>query len=351
MKSNILIIGQGIAGSTLAYELIKLEQSVTIIDNNHDQSSSIVSAGIINPVIGKRFTILEGFDGLFARAVSFYGDLDKQFGETFFEAKPIVRIFQTEEERDDWTLRAKANPKQYNQRLNASNTFYPAIDDPFGSILITTCGFCHSAKLIQRFKTHFQERNILQNKKCAYAYMKVDFDGVEVSGQRYDKVIFCEGFQAQNNPWFNTIPFQCVKGEILKVKFKSHDLPDAIINKGKWAAPLGNGLFSAGSNYIWETLDCHPTEKGMDEIVNGLKATLGREVEVVSHQAAVRPVTTDQQPVLGLHPQYSSLGIFNGLGSKGFLLAPTYAAQLADFLCGRGVINPKVNISRFTIKT
>jgi glycine oxidase len=347
MKSNILIIGQGIAGSTLAYELLRRNQTVTIIDNNHDQSSSVVSAGIINPVIGKRCTILEGFPDLFAKALSFYGELEQQFGEAYFEPKPIVRIFQTEEERDDWTLRAKANPQQYNQRLNVSHTFYPALDDPFGSILITSCGFCHSAKLIQTLKTYFKEQNILQNKKCVYAYMKISSDGVEVGGQHYDKIIFCEGFQAQNNPWFNTIPFQCVKGEILKVKLEPNHLPDVIINKGKWVAPLGSGLFSAGSNYIWDTLDCQPTEKGRDEIVNGLKDALRREIEVVSHQAAVRPVTTDQQPVLGLHPQHPSLGIFNGLGSKGFLLAPTYAAQFADFLCGKGTIDPKVSVLRF----
>jgi hypothetical protein len=34
------------------------------------------------------------------------------------------------------------------------------------------------------------------------------------------KIIFCEGYQAIHNPWFNYLPFQLAKGEILTLTAK-----------------------------------------------------------------------------------------------------------------------------------
>ena len=51
---NYTIIGQGLAGSILAYFLLKEGQNVQIFDNPSIPSSSKVAAGIYNPVTGKR---------------------------------------------------------------------------------------------------------------------------------------------------------------------------------------------------------------------------------------------------------------------------------------------------------
>ena len=55
---KILIVGQGIAGSVLGWHLIKAGHAVLIVDRNHHESSSIISAGIINPITGQRLAVL-----------------------------------------------------------------------------------------------------------------------------------------------------------------------------------------------------------------------------------------------------------------------------------------------------
>ncbi len=49
--------------------------------------------------------------------------------------------------------------------------------------------------------------------------------------------------------------------------------------------------------------------------------------------------------MLGLHPSYPQVGIFNGLGTKGCLLAPYFAAHMADFLTGKNKLMQEVDVA------
>jgi len=69
--------------------------------------------------------------------------------------------------------------------------------------------------------------------------------------------------------------------------------------------------------------------------------------KVINHEAAVRPTIKDRRPVIGLHPQYKSLAIFNGLGTKGVSLAPFFANNFCDYLETGKELDASVNINRF----
>lgn len=122
-----------------------------------------------------------------------------------------------------------------------------------------------------------------------------------------------------------------------------------VVHRGIWLAPLGGDLFRAGATYTWEPLDSVPTPDGRAEIERKLRAFLKLPFEVVGHAAAVRPVIDAGFPVLGRHPQRPHIAYFNGLGSKGSLLAPFFAEQLAAHLCGEGDIDEQVNVARFLV--
>ena len=95
-----------------------------------------------------------------------------------------------------------------------------------------------------------------------------------------------------------------------------------------------------------ETLDCVPTARGRDEIASRLRQFLRLPFEVIDHTAAVRPVMEDQRPVVGLHHEFPQLGVLNGFGSKGSLLAPYFAEQLATCLTCGSDIEPEVDVWR-----
>ena len=55
-KSSLdyLIVGMGLAGSALAYFLSKNGKKIALIDNNIDQTSSKIAAGLYNPITGRK---------------------------------------------------------------------------------------------------------------------------------------------------------------------------------------------------------------------------------------------------------------------------------------------------------
>jgi glycine/D-amino acid oxidase-like deaminating enzyme len=67
---------------------------------------------------------------------------------------------------------------------------------------------------------------------------------------------------------------------------------------------------------------------------------------IQQHEAGVRPATADRRPLLGLHPAFPCMGIFNGLGTKGVSIAPYFAAHFADLLLENKQLDQEVSISR-----
>jgi glycine/D-amino acid oxidase-like deaminating enzyme len=160
-------------------------------------------------------------------------------------------------------------------------------------------------------------------------------------------VVFCRGF-APDDPWFGGIRFNAAKGEMLTVRVPGLR-ETRTVHCSVWLSPLGDDLFRVGATYTWEPLDSRPTPEGRAELESKLRTFLKRPFEVIDHRAAVRPVIDAGYPVLGRHPAHPHLAYFNGLGSKGSLLAPFFADQLAAHLCGEGEIEEAVNVSRFLI--
>ena len=51
---DYIVVGQGIAGSCLAYELLQRNKKIVLIDESWKDSACLVAAGVINPITGKR---------------------------------------------------------------------------------------------------------------------------------------------------------------------------------------------------------------------------------------------------------------------------------------------------------
>ena len=332
---NYLIIGQGIAGSTLAYQLMKAGARVVIVDHHHHESSSVVSTGILNPLSGKRFSLTPEYEKYYTAAMDFYGDMEKLFSDKFFEPMPVIRLLRSKSEQNKLHRKMEEGGiADYVFKEYDPGHFHPLMPDETGSVEIRRGGVCHTTRLMGVLKEYFTRKGCLVNERFYYDDIGFGADGVIYRDEEFDKVIFCEGYKAQFNPWFQHLNFNSMKGEVLRVRLSGREVPRHVILRSTWLAPSTDGLWAAGGSHNCDELDGLPTAAGHDQIMEGLRSTLNAGAEVVSHHAAVRPFLNHQQPIAELHPRFPQMAVFNGLGTKGFLVAPRLAAWLAHGLMG-----------------
>jgi len=344
MDVDFLIIGQGLAGSLLAWELIQRGCKVIIVDNGKENASQI-AAGLINPITGMRFVKTADVDVLLPATKRCYSDLATFFQQVFYIEKPMLRLFRSPQELQN-SLKRLNQPgyQDYINEVHPTEATLSNITTPFGYLQQNQTGYLLTQPLLSRLKTFFIEKN---------CYRTADFNhrDIQLNPLRWQdisarQIVFCEGYQARENPWFSWLPFQLVKGEILTLQH-STDLPDNIINYGNWLIPLNNQQIRIGATFDRKTLDTLTTESGKRHLLNEVKqvsASLTQST-VIKHQANIRPCTLDKQPFLGYHPRHKQLAIFNGFGAKGSLQIPWYSQQFANALLNNTPI--PANIQRY----
>jgi glycine/D-amino acid oxidase-like deaminating enzyme len=347
MSKDYLIIGQGLAGSFLAWNLLKRNKTVTIADDNHRQCSSLAAAGMVNPITGKRLVLSQRCEELLPFAKKVYHELENDLGQTFFEEKKIIRMFRDDVETQEWEKKSRqSHLKKYYGQKQPAGSYGDVLNDIQGSFIIEQGGYCRKLDLLKCLKNYFLERSHLVLKRFDHSQLRITSGGAEWEGETYSKVVFCEGYQAQDNPWFSWLPYNHAKGEILQLQTPD-PLPDAVISCGKWCVPLGEQQYMVGSTYGWDRFDCEPTQEGQDEILREIGYFVQAKFNVVQRLAGVRPIMKDLQPALGVHPQYPQLAIFNGLASKALIWGPFYARQMADFLVDNIPLERQADIARF----
>ncbi len=332
MLIDYLIVGQGLAGSLLAWELIQRGCKVVIIDNGKENASQI-AAGLINPVTGMRFVKSIDVDTLLPAAKQCYSQLANFFQQPFYIEKPMLRLFRSATELTHCLRRLdNADYQDYLSAITPPDQPIKNIASPFGYLQQKQTGYLLTRLLLSCLKDFFVA------KEC-YRLAAVNYQDIRLlPSLRWQdvipkQIIFCEGHHATQNPWFSWLPFQPVKGEILTLAHQSQ-LPDKILNFGDWLIPLNNHHIRIGATFDRENLNTLPTELGKNELLNALKPISASltQATLINHQANIRPCTLDKQPFIGHHPQHPQLAIFNGFGAKGSLQIPWYSQRFVDAL-------------------
>jgi glycine oxidase len=172
----------------------------------------------------------------------------------------------------------------------------------------------------------------------------------EVGRSKASKLVFCEGVHIRNNPWFQWVKMAPVKGELILIHAPSLS-EELILDKKVFVLPFGNQRFKVGSTYEWSDLTEIPTENGKLSITERLDKVIDCAYEIENQWAGVRPATVDRRPVLGAHPEYKNLFVFNGLGTKGVMLAPYFAREMLSMLTIKNfMVHAEVTADRFLNK-
>ena len=340
---KILVIGQGIAGSILAWTFQQRGVQVHVADGNLAGASSIAAAGIINPVTGKRFVKSWRLDAFFPKAQATYQAIEQELNIRVWSEQPIVRLLATPEESNDWATRCALPDYAEHLTESAGAADWAGLIKP---------GFRYGV-IRRAARVNFPLLMAATRQKAIsegrFLEKNIEYDAVETFTREFDGVVFCEGYRGQTNPYFPNLAWQIAKGEALLIRFLQEPVPfiGQMLKKTMTLVPVGENLFWAGGSYQWHYPDLLPSEGEKAFILQHLMDMLAAPFETVDHWAGVRPTVKDRRPLLGRSSIHPKVFIFNGLGTKGALLAPFWAEHFTDFLLDGKPLEKEVDIQRF----
>lgn len=345
-KTDYLIIGQGLAGTLLSWELNKQNINHIVINSLKKPTASLVAAGMYNPIVFKRLTKSWRVDEFLPVMKSVYMELENVLKIKILHQIPIAKLINPDEKK--WY-----EERIQSQNLNAyfesfkPNKFIKNINNQFEVALIKNSGYVNLYNLLGNYARFLNRNKQLINSNFEYSDLKVFENHVQWNNFKAKKIIFCEGSQAANNPYLPKNVFYLTKGDVLECEI-SDFTTDYIINKDVFILPKTNGKYLIGSTYQHNNLSLEPNEIDKNNLIEKAQKLILSKIKVTNHQAGIRPTVKDRRPIIGDHENYKNIIFFNGLGTKGVILAPYFAKRVSTLLINsEHKIEKEVCIGRF----
>jgi glycine/D-amino acid oxidase-like deaminating enzyme len=340
-----LIVGQGIAGTCIAWQLLKQGKEILVIDKGLPFSSSVVAAGLYNPIVFKRFTHSWLAKELIDYLDIFYQEIEDRLQLKFHTKHDIIKVFTNDEEKEFW--KKKSVNDIYMDETIDEDYYTTQLKPNKGVAHVVGGGAIDMKIMLQGFRNYLGSIQSIKEESFDYSkIIKLPHGKLQYDGEAYHAIIFCEGWKATENPYFANRAFKLTHGETLEIY--AEGLPDHdVINKGAFLLPKSNKVYKVGATYRWENVDGKTSDEGLQELNAKLENILSCSYTIKSHEAGVRPTVIDRRPLLGSSQEHPSLFFFNGMGTKGVMLAPYFSEHLIKHLLHGASLTHDVDIVRY----
>lgn len=343
-KIDYIIVGQGLAGSLLAYELLKKEKKILVIDSEEKNTASKVAVGLVNPITGKRLVKSWLIDELIPYALNLYGNLEEKFDETFVYHKKIARLIPNEDIFQQWKVNFDQAVEEGYIDPEIKTAHFGT--EHFSYFIIRKSFWLNTIPLLKYFRDFFDQKQSYLRGKFIFNQLKISETSVQYDNYEASGIIFCEGPAGVQNPYFKYLPFNLNKGEVIDIKMPDFQF-DHILKKNIFILPTENHQFKVGSTYDRDFKDSNISAKAVDYFSKKMGEITSHKFQILDQKAALRPATIDRRPFIGTHPKFMNLYIFNGFGAKGVSLIPYFSSQMAEYLDTGTPLHPEASIDRF----
>ena len=346
MQVDFIIIGQGLAGTCFALELLKHKKTFIIIDEHNANTSSRIALGVYNPIILKWFTKPWEIDSQMKQFDTFYNRINTVLNIKCLEDIGLYKYLNSIYEQNNWLLKSKSSGRNsYMSSKLYSIMNKGLINNEFYG-LVKKSGRVNIKVFLESFRNYCITHNHIIEEKLNYNDLIINSSSVIFRNFTAKKVIFCQGYSGLKNPYFSNLNFSPTKGEILHIYCKDLNLKK-ILHSGLLLVPLGGDFYSVGATYNWNFINNEPTVESKNKIIDILDRTLNKPYHIIKHLAAIRPSTIDRKPFVGVHQDYKNIYIINGLGTRGVLLAPYLSNLLIQNIYYNKIIPVEIDVNRF----
>jgi glycine oxidase len=345
--SDIIVVGAGIVGCAVAYELARRGASVQVVDDRQvGMGATQASAGVLAPYIEARegsplldLTVrsLDLFDQFIARVTSVSG-----------VAVPYCRTGTIEVAREADTMgRFSATAGALERRGVAAELLdarAARVEEPYltadiaGGLLIPSHGFVAAGELTRalaaaarRHGAQIIEHGRVQKIARAGADLVVETDRGSLTG---NGVVLAAGswagqIEIEGAP---RVPVRPVRGQLLHLAWNGPSLRRVAWSEHCYLVPWEDGTLLVGATV---------EEAGFDErtTLAGVRDLIEAACELVPHswtagflaaKVGLRPATTDELPLIGMSSVLPNLMYATGHYRNGVLLTPLTAQLVAD---------------------
>ncbi len=341
---DYIIVGYGIAGLSFAFKLIKEKKDFVIFDVPRT-NSTYQSGAVLNPTILKRYTL--SWKGLeFMKfAKEFYLEFEKKYNVKVYDNILIHKYFLNEKEQNYWIEASgfKSLETYLDHKIITDYNKLFLLKKGYG--IIKNTAKIDPKLMLDTFKLNFGKDKFIV-KEFNHSKLKIFDEYVKYENVTSKHIVFCEGVQIKKNIFFNYLPLTSLKGEFLLIKSpklsKKH-----IIKSSIYIIPINKGIFWVGSTFNFNDKSTKKTKEGYNFLLSKLNSLISVPFQVIDHKVGFRPVVKDRRPILGRHPKYKNLIFYNGLGTRGIMLAPLLSKWLYDYITGEKKLYNEISINRF----
>lgn len=332
MAAAYYIIGQGIAGTILSMRFYEAGIPFILIDEPSFSQSSRIAAGLANPVVLKRQKWVADAEKFISVAPDFYKKWEEKLDTRFFHSVALEHIFHSAGEINDWQSNSE-KPHLKNHLGCIHQDSLPNIHAPHGRASVEGIFWLDTVKFIESWKSFLREQSLL-----------IETDWHTFAFPKQAQRIYCNGYLLQHSHPNLAEAFQSTKGEVMRIA--APELPeDRILHAGVFTLPLGDGEFKVGATYSHKELNQEITEDGLAFLKSKLEVFYKGPYTVLEQWAGVRPNIKDRKPLMGRISE--SEWTFNGLGSRGVLMAPYLSAHFLEHLLNDAPLAPHWDVKRF----
>ena len=351
---DVAIIGGGINGSSIAYQLSKLGKKVVIIEKNHLAcEASSAAAGML---AAQAEIEQDGpFFQLALKSQAMFSALSNELLEITgidieFVRKGMIKIAETEqiakEVQQQTVFQRNWDPEIQWLDSHSIRELEPSLSpNVAGGMYLPNDGHVQPAKLSKAFAMAAKQfgATILENTEVlSFNYENDRVNGVKTTVGN----IHCNQVVLANGAWAAKLMHETgldlsvypVKGECFSVKADTLIINRTIFSdKRCYLVPKRSGEIFIGATQVDNTFDKRVTPSGIATLVERA-SQLVPEIKDAPWErvwAGLRPQTEDGLPYIGEHPLWKGLFIAAGHYRNGILLSPVTGTLVADLLEGR----------------
>lgn len=351
-----VVIGAGIAGASIAYQLARSGTKVTIVDRQDNGQATDAAAGIICPWLSQRRN--KAWYTLAKNGASFYPELIKQLAEDGETKTGYTRVGAISIHHDEKKLCAVKN-RALNRREHApeigdvafldqkeTKAMFPLLADGYSSVHVSGAARVDGRALRDALLCGAEKHGArFLHGNAELLYEGKHISGISVNGDelKSDMVIAATGVWMDQLLAPLHIAFHVIaqKAQIMHVEVAKSDTaswPVVMPPNDQYMLAFDNQRIVIGATHENDAgFNTRVTAGGVHEILTKaleIAPDLANS-KILETRVGFRPSTPGFLPVLGPLPGFEGLLVVNGLGASGLTMGPYVGAQLAKLALGK----------------